>query len=90
MEKSEHGSRFCSSARLDPYTCVEGCGHEMVAICEAILAGESWESRRCAVEIRGDEVGFYSPCNSNGRIVYVSRAVAVAAAKAFLPNMEKQ
>ena len=88
-EKGGHGSRFCSSARLDPRTCVEGCGYEMVAVCEAILAGESWASHRCAVEILGDEVGFHSPRNSHGRIVYVSRAVAVAAAKAFLPNMEK-
>ena len=89
MEKGEHGIRCCSAARLDPYTCVEGCGYEMVAICEAILAGEPWSSRRCAVEIRGDEVGFHSPRNSHGRIIYVPRAVAVAAAKAFLPNMEK-
>jgi hypothetical protein len=73
------------SARLDPYTCVEGSLPEMKELCGHILSGQDYSDTRCAITTSHIlYVGFYSPRNSNGRIVYVNRGFAREAAQKFL------
>jgi hypothetical protein len=79
----------CVAARLDKRTCVEGPLHEVVWLASCIISGHDYEDTRCAVKHYPEGIGFYSPRNSNGRIVIVSKDKAIAGAREFLNNYEK-
>jgi hypothetical protein len=52
-------------ARLEPYTDVEGAHYEMIALAEAVLSGEAYDFKRCAVAPIGEHFAFWSPRNSS-------------------------
>ncbi len=66
----------CDSARLEKYTCVEGNLYEMKQLARFILRGTLGEfegATRCAVSREPDgSVGFWSPRNSNGNVVFLN------------------
>jgi hypothetical protein len=83
IERAEHDGREwieqigpnastlrCSSRFSD--ADVEGHGCEMLAIADAIDAKASEHFKRCAVDVNGDEVRFWSPRNSqeDGVVTY--------------------
>jgi hypothetical protein len=70
--------------RLDPRTCVEGTLDEWRQVAAAVLEGGTVEFRRCAAEVRGDCVLFWSPRNSNDVFAAVPLAVARKAMAEFL------
>lgn len=65
--------RWCRSARLEPYTCIEGTSAEMLALAEVIEEGSEAHFKHCAVETTTDGVLLWSPRNSNGRKTLISR-----------------
>ena len=78
-------SYHCVSARIEPYTCVEGTHAEITDLARAVLAGITDESKRCAVTtIDPDTVAFWSPRNSNGRVGCVHIEDARAWARAWI------
>lgn len=78
-------SYHCVSARIEPYTCVEGTHAEITDLAVAVLAGTTDESKRCAVTtIDPDTVAFWSPRNSNDRMGYVHIEDARAWAREWL------
>lgn len=89
-EVGYHFTRLCSSARLEPYTCVEGPAREMRAIAYAVLKGFPDDFKRCAVRPEGKHFAFYSPRNSNGVTALVHGEDARAWAAAFLAEPSVQ
>lgn len=63
IEEAEYGSRLMMSSRVSDAD-IEGYSFEMVAIAAAIESRSSCNFRRCAVNVRGVEVDFWSPRNS--------------------------
>ena len=79
---TKEGVTYCyNSARLDPFTCVEGNKQDMLDIANVIENNDSVWNKRCAVEIFNDKYAFYSPRNSNGRKVLVPKNYALDLAK---------
>lgn len=66
-----HVTYHCLSARLEPYTCVEGTRAQIEQLAEAVLTGMEEQFKRCAVAPHGAHFAFWSPRNSNDRIAIV-------------------
>lgn len=67
---TKYGVALWTAARVvsNGLSCVEGSAREMLDIASAIeRRGSQWHER-CAVEVRGDDVNFWSPRNSNGAV----------------------
>ena len=70
MEKCGHNSiRFMCSERLSPEACIEGDGHEMLAIADAIKRRGSAHFKRCAVSFTAGAAQFWSPKNSEKQVL---------------------
>lgn len=71
--------------RSPTWVSIEGTRSDMVALAEAVLAGEHFAAKRCAVSSPADgSVRLWSPRNELGRGHFVPVAVAMDMARAFL------
>lgn len=59
-----YGTAYCYSARLEPFSTIEGCGQEWLEIADAIESGGSSVSKRCAAERTEHGYLFSSPRNT--------------------------
>lgn len=73
--------------RSPVWASIEGTGVEMKSLCEAVLRGEAWGARRCAVSAPVDgRVRLWSPRNEVGEGASATTSVVQEMARTFLAH----